>query len=119
MDIKIIDIFWDRIYLNIIFKGSDIEKWEIFLSSKTQKIKLELKPLEKDKYSSVINITNIKNITMLKNEDYVFIAEKQEKIETAKRMLEEKIPIEIIIRVTQLSKEEIEKIKKENRKVKR
>ena len=41
--------------------------------------------------------------------------EKQEKIETAKRMLEEKIPIEIIIRVTQLSKEEIEKIKKENR----
>ena len=81
MDIKIIDIFWDRIYLNIIFKGSDIEKWEIFLSSKTQKIKLELKQLEKDKYSSVINITNIKNITMLKNEDYVFIAEKQEKIE--------------------------------------
>lgn len=81
MDIKIIDIFWDRIYLNIIFKGSDVEKWKIFLSSKTQKIKLELKQLEENKYSSVINITNIKNITMLKNEDYVFIAEKQEKIE--------------------------------------
>ena len=39
--------------------------------------------------------------------------ENKAKKETAKRMLEEKIPIEIIIRVTQLSKEEIEKIKKE------
>ena len=43
------------------------------------------------------------------------IGENKAKKETAKRMLEEKIPIEIIIRVTQLTKEEIEKIKKENR----
>ena len=41
------------------------------------------------------------------------IGENKAKKETAKRMLEEKIPIEIIIRVTQLTKEEIEKIKKE------
>ena len=39
--------------------------------------------------------------------------ENKAKIETAKRMLKEKIPIDIIIRVTQLTKEEIEKIKKE------
>ena len=38
---------------------------------------------------------------------------KENQIETAKRMLKEKIPIDIIIRVTQLTKEEIEKIKKE------
>ena len=81
MNVKIIDIFWDRIYLNIIFQGKDIDKNEIFLKSKVQKIKLEIKQLEENKYSSVINITNIRDITMLKNEEYLFIAKKQDKVE--------------------------------------
>lgn len=81
MNIKIIDIFWDRIYLNIIFQGNDIDKSEIFLKSKSQEIKLEIKQLKENKYSSVINITNIKDITMLKNEEYSFIAKSQDEIE--------------------------------------
>ena len=35
----------------------------------------------------------------------------QEKIEIAKEMLKEKMPIEMIIKFTKLTKEEIEKIK--------
>lgn len=36
---------------------------------------------------------------------------KEEKIEIAKEMLKEKMPIEMIIKFTKLTKEEIEKIK--------
>ena len=39
--------------------------------------------------------------------------EKNEKIEMAKKMLAEKIPIETIIKITNLKKEEIENLKKE------
>ena len=79
MDINIVDIYWDRIYLNIIYKGIDIEKSELFLSSKTQKIKLEVNKIEENKYKSTINITNIANVVMLKNENYRFIIEKDGK----------------------------------------
>ena len=37
--------------------------------------------------------------------------EKKEKIETAKRMLNENLPINIIIKATELTKEEIENIR--------
>lgn len=37
--------------------------------------------------------------------------EKKEKIETAKRMLKENLPIDIIIKATELTKEEIENIR--------
>ena len=40
--------------------------------------------------------------------------EKQEKIETAKRMLKRNMPIKDIIELTGLTQEELEKIKKEN-----
>ena len=79
MDINIMDLYWNRIYLNIVFQGEDVEKSQIFLSSKTQKINLKIKKIEQNKYSSVINITNIDNIVMLKNENYKFIAEKEGK----------------------------------------
>jgi hypothetical protein len=36
---------------------------------------------------------------------------KEEKKETAKAMLKEKIPIETIMKITELTKEEIEKLK--------
>ena len=38
----------------------------------------------------------------------------QEKLQNAKKMLEEHIPIEIVIKITGLTKEEIEKLQKEN-----
>ena len=79
MDINIVDIYWDRIYLNIIYKWIDIEKSELFLSSKTQKIKLEVNKIEENKYKSTINITNIANVVMLKNENYRFIIERDGK----------------------------------------
>ena len=37
--------------------------------------------------------------------------EKKEKVQIAKKMLKEKVPVEIIEKFTELSKEEIEKIK--------
>ena len=81
MDINIVDIYWDRIYLNIIYRGIDIEKSELFLSSKTQKIKLDVNKIEENKYKSTINITNIDNVVMLKNENYRFTIEKDGKVE--------------------------------------
>lgn len=75
MDIKIVDIFWDRIYLNIIFK-CESEENNVFLVSNTEKIELDLQKIEENKYKSIINITNLSNIVMLKNENYEFISEK-------------------------------------------
>ena len=75
MEIKIIDIFWDRIYLNLLFQGKEIEDKQIFLVSESQKIKLEVIKISEDTYKSVINITNINNVIMLKNEDYNFVIE--------------------------------------------
>ncbi len=82
MNIEIIDMFWDRIYLNVILQGKDVEKNEIFLVSKSQKIKLVFNKIEEDKYKIVINITNIDNIVMLQNDIYKFIAQKDDAIET-------------------------------------
>ena len=81
MNIIITDIFWNRIYLNIILQGEDIDKSKVFLASNSQKIKLEYNKIEENKYRIVINITNIDNIVMLKNESYKFIVEKDEKVE--------------------------------------
>lgn len=79
MSIKIIDIFWDRMYLNIILQGQDI-KDNIYLASNTQKIKLELNEIRKDKYKSIINITNTDGI-MLKNDDYQFKVKTRDKLD--------------------------------------
>lgn len=85
MEIKIVDIFWDRIYLNVIFEGENIEKSEIFLKTKSQAVKLKLERIEKNndtnlciRYKSVINITNIENIVMLKNGNYKFIVKQED-----------------------------------------
>lgn len=81
MNIKITDIYWDRIYLNILLEGENIENSNILLESKTQKIKLEPIKLEFNKYKITINITNIDNIVMLKNENYNFFIEHNDNIE--------------------------------------
>lgn len=85
MEIKIVDIFWDRIYLNVVFEGEHIEKSEIFLKTKSQAVKLKLERIEKNndtnlciRYKSVINITNIENIVMLKNGNYKFIVKQED-----------------------------------------
>ena len=85
MEIKIVDIFWDRIYLNVVFEGENIEKSEIFLKTKSQAVKLKLERIEKNndtnlciRYKSVINITNIENIVMLKNGNYKFIVKQED-----------------------------------------
>lgn len=75
MNIKIVDIFWDRIYLNIIFECNN-GRSNVFLVSNTQKIELDLQNIKENRYKSIINITNLANIVMLKNENYEFIAEK-------------------------------------------
>lgn len=113
MEIKIVDIFWDRIYLNVVFEGENIEKSEIFLKTKSQAVKLDVEKIEKSneaklkntelkkldlaeeqdikltdckmqqtntgiRYKSVINITNIENIVMLKNGNYKFIVKQED-----------------------------------------
>ena len=71
---EIVDIFWDRIYLKIIFKGSSLNKKNICLQSAKKSYKLELTKLEEDKYISCINITNITAGNMLENDNYKIIS---------------------------------------------
>ena len=73
MEIQIIDIFWNRIYLNIIFEGKDLEQKDIYLKSAKEDYKLEITKTENGRYMSQINITNIKNGKMLENGDYTFV----------------------------------------------
>ena len=73
METQIIDIFWNRIYLNIIFEGKDLEQKDIYLKSAKGSYKLEITKIENEKYKSQINITNIENGKMLENGDYAFV----------------------------------------------
>ena len=69
----ITDIFWDRIYLNIIIKTEGIELNEIalFIKGKIyEKIKTEL--IGENEYKVILNITNIKNARMLNDGTYSF-----------------------------------------------
>lgn len=77
MKTKIVDIFWDRIYLNIVFEGNELNKKNIFLVSENQKIKLDLIEIGENQYKSIINITNINKVVMLKNENYRFFIENE------------------------------------------
>ena len=69
----ITDIFWDRIYLNIIIKTENFEIGEVVLFKKgkiCERFKTE--KIEKDKYKVIINITNINNARMLEDGTYSF-----------------------------------------------
>lgn len=107
MDINIVDIYWDRIYLNIIYRGIDIEKSELFLSSKTQKIKLDVNKIEENKYKSTINITNIDNVVMLKNENYRFTIEKDGKVEEISIIVELGYKLENLDRIYRYSEQNL------------
>lgn len=81
MKIQIVDIFWDRIYLNILFEGINLEEKNIYLKSELNEYKLEITKIEDEKYKSQINITNIKNGMMLSNANYRFIVKEDNKEE--------------------------------------
>lgn len=69
----IIDIFWDRIYLNLIIETNGFKLDEIALFSYDSIYEeINIKTIGKDKYKAVINITNIKNSKMLKDGVYCF-----------------------------------------------
>ncbi len=70
--IYITDIFWDRVFLNVIITGENLEKKDLYLSSKNDTYKLSLTKIENQKYQAIINITNIENGKMLGNKDYTF-----------------------------------------------
>ena len=40
--IYITDIFWDRVFLNVIITGENLEKKDLYLSSKNDTYKLSL-----------------------------------------------------------------------------
>jgi CDP-ribitol ribitolphosphotransferase len=65
-NIKIIDIFWDRIYLHIILDGDDIYDKEYVIASRKNKYVYPVK-LNKENKEIIINITNIHNQEMLVN----------------------------------------------------
>lgn len=70
-EICITDIFWDRIFLNIIIKTNHMEKEEIYLCSNNHQVnKMHLNKIDTNTYQARINITNIQNGRMLENEDY-------------------------------------------------
>lgn len=73
------DIFWDRVFLNIIIEIEG-EKKEVYLSSKSDCYAISLEKIEERKYCAKINITNIQNGNMLKNEDYVLKIQDEENI---------------------------------------
>lgn len=67
----ITDIFWDRIFLNIIIEVNDLYMKEIYLFyGKSLFETIEVESISKNKYKATINITNIKNGKMLKNGNY-------------------------------------------------
>ena len=70
--IIITDIFWDRIYINIIFEGYDIENKKIYVISKKQKYEFDLEKIDANKCKLVLNITNIKDGKMFSNDNYSF-----------------------------------------------
>ncbi len=67
----ITDIFWDRIYLNIVIEVNSLKTKEIylFLGKKIFET-IELQTISENKYKAIINITNIKNEKMLQNGSY-------------------------------------------------
>lgn len=69
-NICISDIFWDRVFLNIVIEGTDIEEKKIYLSSNHDKYEFDLEKIDGTKYQAVINITNIQDGNMLGNENY-------------------------------------------------
>ncbi len=78
-EVYITDIFWDRVFLNIIIEAQSLEKKDIYLSSKSDMYQLDFIKIEEKKYQTRINITNIKDGTMLKNEDYTIKLKVDEK----------------------------------------
>ena len=69
-DVCITDIFWDRVFLNIIINASELLEENIYFSSSNQMYKFDLEKIGDNKYQAKINITNINDGQMLENEDY-------------------------------------------------
>lgn len=80
MKMEIVDIFWDRIYLNIIIKG--ILNKKIYLASNSEKIELKPIKVNNEKWKIVINITNVSKSNMLKNDTYRFVIKNGDKLES-------------------------------------
>ena len=75
-NICITDIFWDRVFLNIVIEADNLQK-EIYLCSNNQKYKIELNKIEDNKYQARINITNIEDGRMLQNSNYMMKVKKE------------------------------------------
>lgn len=73
MDVKIIDITWERIYLNILVESQNFECERIYLASESNMFKLNFEKKHKGIYETKINITNIINAKMLANCNYHFV----------------------------------------------
>ena len=71
-NIYITDIYWDRIYLNIVFEIKNItEIGDIYLFVKNDLYeKLLVEKINKKQYKAKINITNVKNGKMFDNANY-------------------------------------------------
>lgn len=65
-NIKIVDIYWDRIYLHIKLSGKDLEKNEYVIATELNRYSYPL-AFHKDSQEIVINITNVQNQKMLEN----------------------------------------------------
>lgn len=65
-DVRIIDLYWDRIYLHIKIEGQDIYKLEYAIASRKNKYVYPIQ-LNHDTNEFIINITNIQNKEMLCN----------------------------------------------------
>ncbi len=74
-NICVTDIFWDNIYLHIIFKGESVNSYDFYISD----LKNEKYLLEVTDGNCVINMVNIDETKLLKNGKWYFLAEKDEK----------------------------------------
>lgn len=80
--VYITDIFWDRVFLNIIISAEELLEENVYISSSNKMYKIGLNKIENNKYQAKINITNI-DATMLDNDDYVIkIKKNNDKYET-------------------------------------
>ena len=64
--IKIVDIFWDRIYLHIKLEGNDLTEKEFVIATELDKY---IYPIQLNEAGNefIINITNLGNQTMIPN----------------------------------------------------
>lgn len=75
----LIDIKWERIFLELILKADKVDKIVLQNEKKNNEIELNYEVIDKNLYSIKINITNIMNNNFLKNDNWKLFVKYKDK----------------------------------------